>query len=298
MTTTSSTTVDAASTGPAPMWWSVLLRGGALGLATLSIFFALFAYGLSAVQEQRSQRQLYAQFRGLIDPSSAVAPPTGGVIAPGTPVALVNDPAAGWHDLMVVEGTSSSITALGPGHLPTSPLPGQLGDAVIVGRAATAGAPFAVLPRLRMHSHFTITTAQGVFHYRVLDRRVAGNPLPVLTANGSLVTFVTATGNGQWGRLVPSHLTYVDAVLTSTPVQAPSGRPTVLAASEIPGRGETGAWASLVLWLELAVLVGVAIEWLRTRWPWWRSWLLIAPVVLGVLWGVSVELLRLLPNVY
>ena len=49
-----------------------------------ALFFGVFAFGLSGLQEQRSQHVLYATFRGLLDPSSPNAPWIGG----NTPLAL------------------------------------------------------------------------------------------------------------------------------------------------------------------------------------------------------------------
>ena len=109
---------------------------------------------------------LYATFRGLLDPSSPNAPWIGGKIPAGAPVALINAPAAGLHRVVVVEGTSAGDLLAGPGHLPNTVLPGQAGNSVLLGRAATAGAPFAHVADLRAHDVVTVRTGQGTFHYR------------------------------------------------------------------------------------------------------------------------------------
>ena len=54
-----------------------------------ALFFGVFAFGLSGLQEQRSQHVLYSTFRGLLDPSSPNAPWIGGKIPPGAPLALL-----------------------------------------------------------------------------------------------------------------------------------------------------------------------------------------------------------------
>ena len=274
-----------------------VVTGAVAMFAALSVFFGVFAFGLSGLQEHRAQRQLYAEFRGLIDPSSPLTRPDGGVIAAGTPVALLNSSAARWHDLVAVEGTTSSNTEVGPGHLRDSPLPGQPGDAVLIGRSVTAGGPFSTLTRLRVGDTVSVVTAQGRFRFRVIDTRRGGDPLPYLPASGSMITMITATGQGWWGSLDPTRLLYVDAALVGTPLSAPQGRPAVVTAAEVQGRGDPGAWPDVVVWLEVVLGVVLGVVWLWSRWPWWRAWLISAPVLIASFWGLSVEVLRLLPNV-
>jgi hypothetical protein len=128
---------------------SVVLLAIPIALCAAVIFSYLFATVFSGLEEQRDQHQLYAQFRGLLDPSSTVAPKIGGVISPGFPVALMNSKQAHIHDLVVVEGTSSSDLLAGPGHLSDTPLPGQSGNSVVMGKSTTAGAPFRHLRNLK-----------------------------------------------------------------------------------------------------------------------------------------------------
>ncbi len=111
-----------------------------LFVSITALFLGVFAFGLSGLQEQRSQHQLYAEFRGLLDPSSPVAPKIGGDIPPGSPVALLSAPVAGLRDVVVVEGTSSGDMLAGPGHLRDTPLPGQSGESVLLGKSRRPGA--------------------------------------------------------------------------------------------------------------------------------------------------------------
>jgi hypothetical protein len=75
-------------------------------LGGIAIFLLVYALGFSALQEQRSQHQLYASYRGLLAPASPIAPEIGGVIPPGSPIALINSAPAGLHNVVVIEGTS------------------------------------------------------------------------------------------------------------------------------------------------------------------------------------------------
>jgi hypothetical protein len=101
-----------------------------------------------------------------------------------------------------------------------------------------------------------------------------------------------------FGHLAPNHLLYVDAALEGKAVGTPAGRPGGVAAAELPGHSDTTAWPFVVLWA-LALLIGsVVTVWLWHRVGSWRTWLISAPVLFAVLWGLGTEALRLLPNVY
>jgi len=262
------------------------------------VFLGVFAFGLSGLQEQRSQHLLYAQFRGLLDPSSTVAPSIGGAIPVGTPVALLNAPQAGLNNVVVVEGTSSGTLLEGPGHRRNTALPGQAGQSVLVGKGMTAGAPFANITRLRTGDVITVRTGQGRFRYTVVGLLAPGAKLPTIRSDNGLLSLVTSEGTGPLGHLAPGHLAYVEARLQGKPVTAPKGRPTTVSPSEIQGHNEPGAWLFAGLWILL--LVGAtALCWrLWSRWGILQTWIVGAPVLFGILWAFSNEAMRLLPNVY
>jgi sortase A len=281
-------------------------RPGALVIALAVILFGsivaaflgAFAFGLSAVQEHRSQQQLYAQFRGLLAPASTVAPSIGGVIATGTPVALLNVPAAGIHNVMVVEGTSSGDLLEGPGHLPDTPLPGQGGEAVLAGKSTTAGAPFANLARLRKGDVVTVRTGQGLFRFTVRGLILPGTHQPAIRANRGRLVLVTSAGPGGVGGLEPSQTVDIEATLNGKAVAAPPHRPQTVALSNVPGQADPAAWPFVALWLTGLAAASAAAWWLWSRWGLLRTWLLAAPILLALLWGLSNEAMRLLPNVY
>lgn len=279
---------------PAPI---TVAMASVFALSLVAGFFAVFAFGLSGLQEQRSQHQLYARFRGLLAPASPTGPSVGGVIRPGTPVAMITAPAAGIHQLIVVEGTSSGDLLAGPGHLRDSPLPGQVGQSIVVGKSVTAGAPFRNITSLRSGDQVTVTTGQATFRFTVSAVRRAGDPLPVVPSGGSLLTLETSSGSGWLGSLAPSRLVYVDAKLDGSAVAAPAGRPVAVPVSEIPGRSDPGAWLYAVLWLQALLATGVAAVWSWSRWGHWQTWIVGLSVGLGVLWGLSDTAMRLLPNV-
>lgn len=263
-------------------------------ISLLSAWSVAYALGLSSIQENRSQTQLYASFReSLADPQSE---PTG-AITPGSPVALLQSSRAGLGDLVVVEGTSSGDLQAGPGHLRDTVLPGQPGVSVVMGRSATFGAPFQHVTALRPGDLLTLTTAQGSFRYRVDRVRRAGDPLPVpLAAGAGRLTLVTSQATGWRSGWAPSGTVYVDATLQGAAVAIPPGRPASVPGAELPMRGDPSALMPLVLWLQALALVGLGTVWARARWGSWQTWLAGGPLLLAALWGVSTTAIQLLPN--
>jgi sortase A len=278
---------------------SVLVIALALVLfaSIVAAFLGAFAFGLSAVQEHRSQQQLYAEFRQLL-PGIPVAPRIGGDIATGSPIALLNAPAAGIRNVVVIEGTTSGDLLQGPGHLPDTPLPGQAGEAVLVGKSTTAGAPFGHLALLRKGDVVTVRTGQGLFRFTVRGQIQPGAHQPAILANRGRLVLVTSAGPGGVGGLEPSQTVDIEATLNSKAVAAPPHRPTTVALSNVPGQSDPAAWPFVVLWLAGLAVASAAVWWLWSRLGILRAWIIGAPVLLALLWGLSNEAMRLLPNVY
>ncbi len=112
------------------------------------------------------------------------------------------------------------------------------------------------------------------------------------------MTLATSAGTGWLGRLSPSHLIYVDASLRGQAVTAPSGRPARVPSDQLQGHGDPGAWPFVAVWMAAAAAAAVACWQLWSRWGILQTWFVGAPVLFGVLWGLSTEVMRLLPNVY
>lgn len=266
------------------------LRWSLTALALLAVWVVAYALGVGGIQEARAQRELYARLRQSL---AAATAPLGGVIRPGTPVALVDAPGAGLHRTVVVEGTAPGQLVAGPGHRSDTPLPGQPGVAVLFGRSVTYGAPFGRITRLRAGTPITVTTGQGVFRYVVERVRHAGDPLPPpLTKGGGRLVLVTATG----ARFAPDRAVYVDALLTGRAQPAPPGRPAYVPLAAQAMHGDAAVAIELVLWLQALVVAGVALVWAHTRWGTWQTWLVGLPVVLAVLAAATQPALRLMPN--
>jgi sortase A len=293
-------TADTATPKPSPAPRSprrpgvVLAAAIALNICLVAVWFLVYTYGLSALGEHRAQRELYATLRGQL--AGAVAP-IGGVIEPGSPVALIDAPGADLSQTVVVEGTSSGDLMSGPGHLRNSVMPGQAGVAVLMGRGAAAGAPFARIGELSKGDPITVTTGQGVFTYQVEDVRRAGDPLPPPLAAGTgrlvLVSSEGASWRTGWS---PSGAVYVDAALKGKPQPMPAGKPIAVPNYELPMQGDPTAWVPLVVWLQLGLLLVLGVWWVRRRLGRWEVWLIAVPLAAAVLWGASENAMQLLPN--
>ena len=73
-------------------------------------------------------------------------------------------------DKTVVEGVRVSDLRKGPGHFPTTPMPGQTGNAAIAGHRTTYGAPFGEIDQVIPGDEIVVTTIQGQFTYQVVEQ--------------------------------------------------------------------------------------------------------------------------------
>jgi sortase A len=106
-----------------------------------------------------------------------------GRLTPGRPFAFIRIPAFGpdWR-FAVVQGIGAAQLALGPGHVPGTQRPGQIGNFAVAGHRVTAGHPFGNVPGLRAGDAVFIDTISGTYEYQVTASPVYVWPgdLPVL----------------------------------------------------------------------------------------------------------------------
>ena len=261
--------------------------------ALLCAWLLAYALGVSAVQQSRTQEQLYGQLRQEL---ALATTKIGGNIDPGTPIALIEAPAIHLRQV-VVEGTSAGVLRAGPGHRRNTPLPGQPGTAVLYGHSAGFGAPFRSITKLRSGDVITVTTGQGRFDFDVSGVRRAQDPLPVPPPQGGgRITLVTAEGSGWRGGWAPDHVVYVDAVMRGIAQAGPPGRPRSVDTAEFAMQGDPDAFIPLVLWLQVLGLGAAAATAARLRWGGRQTWFIGVPVVLAGLWGVAESMAQFLPN--
>jgi len=282
--------VAAAPRSPLPQAIDVSL----ISLAVLMMWFLLYAFALTPLQAHHDQSVLYSQLREELAAETA---PLGGVIKPGSPIAVMDMPAAGIHREVVVEGTSSGDLTAGPGHLRDSALPGQPGVSIIMGRATLFGAPFGSISRVRKGATITFVTGEGMAKYVVLDVRHVGDagPAPIANGGGGLL-LVTADSSGWRSGWAPTQAVYLDAKLTSAEFGTNSGGLSSVSKSELPMKGDSAALYVLLLWLPLLLAAAVAVSCAFARWGRWQAWVVGVPLLLATLWGVSKVAVQLLPN--
>ncbi|WP_369224388.1 sortase [Streptomyces sp. R39] len=274
-----------------------LSRGGLLSLAALLLGITAQLLVFSGAQENSAQHADFDQLREQLALGTAPVAQTGQdgkLLAPGTPVAIVDVPKLGLSQV-VLEGTDSSVTTDGPGHRRDTPMPGQAGTSVLMGRAAAYGGPFGGLSQLATGDTFTVTTGQGKAKFQVIDVRRAGDPAPTALAAGkSRLVLITATGP----KYMPSGILRVDADLVSAPFQTPSAviRAGTLPSSEEPLARPSGVPWPLVMWLQALLLCAVAAVWTWHRWGRHQTWIVFAPVVAVLGLQVATRTTELLPN--
>jgi sortase A len=274
---------------------STVVAISAAAVTALAVWFVVYAFVLSGLEERGAQARLYDRFR--LELAGATAP-LGGTIKAGSPVALLSAPASGLADVVVVEGTTARQLMSGPGLMADTPLPGQSGTSVIMGRSVTFGGPFSGISRMKPGDKLTVTTGQGVFTFSVLDVRRSGDQLPQPLAAGKAgITLISSVGAGWRNGLAPSGIVYVDASMQKGSAQpAPSGRPTTVSTPSLAMRGDPGALVPLIFWIEGLLVVGALTVWSWVRWGRKQTWVIATPVALLILWGASGALIRFLPN--
>ena len=274
-----------------------LARGALLALAVLLLGITAQLVLVSPLQQRAAQHAGFDSLRASLAEGTAPVAQTddnGRLLALGTPLLLLDITELKVHQV-VFEGTDSAVLTKGPGHRRDTPLPGQAGTSVIMGRAAAYGAPFGQLSDLEPGDTFTVTTGQGRFSYRVLDLRRAGDRAPGAPAAGKgRLVLESATGY----QYLPEGVLRVDADLLSPTADTPAAviAPGAIAASEQPlGSSDADLWV-LVLWLQGLVLASVAAVWAWHRWGRHQTWIVFVPLVAVLGLQVADQVTLLLPN--
>ena len=272
--------------------WTVVSTAGTM-VAIVCLWVVGQLLFLSSFSENRSQELLYREFRVSVASATASIGPTTPV---GDPVATLSIPRIGVFQV-VVEGTASGDTLAGPGHLRKTVLPGQAGTSVVYGRAATYGAPFRDLDKLRPGDDIDVVMAQGEVHFKVVNVRRAGDPYSQpLPAGGARLVLGTAEGSGPLAALSPGSVFYVDADAPKGFIP-PSGLPETVPDPELIMHSDHGAFPLLALHLALLLAATLGVVVARQRWSAPLVWIVAAPVAVALAWSTTDVVMRLLPNV-
>ncbi len=304
---------------------------GAVGrvLVVAGILLLLFvAYQLwgTGIYQARAQDNLRSQFEQTLQRESAPttttpATPTS-TLPPGattdprsadgaarraTRVGIIAIPRIGVNQVFV-EGVDVADLRKGPGHYPSTQLPGHEGNSAIAGHRTTYGAPFGDLDQLAPGDEIDLATVQGKFKYKVTDKRVVDpnevsvlDPIPdPARAGHDLATLTLTTCNPKYSaaqRLI------VQARLVATPRRPlplpPAKTATGRAATSINGlSGETSSRVPALVWGAIAALIGLLWWLLFHRHPRWTTWLIGAVPFLAALFVCYMYVERLLPSNY
>ncbi|MCU1352467.1 MAG: sortase-like protein [Acidimicrobiales bacterium] len=255
-------------------------------------------YPLGPVLQHRDQHALLRSFRTQLQQAADAKQGLAGLLAKKVPDA----PSAGDPDAIidlgslrirqvVLEGVDPQQTRRGPGHAPGTAGVGQPGNAVIIGRHAGWGAPFADLHRLRVGDRILATTTQGQSVYRVRTVRDQRFDRSLLSpSTDDRLTLVTSTSS--WP-LATGRATVVVAKLEGKPFgPLPQGGRTADGDGRHPGRD---GLPQLAFFGTVFGLAAAASAFAQRRWRPLVAYLLTTPalVVLAILVAESIS--RLLP---
>jgi sortase A len=310
-----------------------------LALITLGVVILLFvAYQLwgTGLAEAHSQAALKRSFNAAVAAHRSSDNPTVGATtatvgstgsagaqspaadtsaAPGGALDHLVIPRMGL-DVFVVQGVSEADLRRGPGHYPTTVLPGQDGNAAIAGHRTTYGAPFYSLNELKVGDPISLTdTAGHTFVYKVSAPPQVVSPSEVSVLDPTTFPQLTLTTCNP--RFSATARLVVVARLTSRPLPVTPARAHTQganAAAATPasvggrrasagvgnlGSGDRHAWPAALLFGGLVVLLWIGTRVLVNR---TRRWARVGAFVVGIgvclipLWFCFENAARLLPQ--
>lgn len=297
----------------------ILMAAGALIL----LFVAYQLWG-TQISTHQAQGDLRAEFEQVLAAATTTTTTSSTVVpdaipapsdlpppVPGEPMGRIVIPSIG-VDYIFLEGVDLPLLQDGPGHFPSTPRPGQAGNAALAGHRTTFAAPFHRLDELQPGDPIEITTVQGDFRYEVMEQPPAeegGPPLghfivqPAdvwILDQGPLNTLTLMACHPKYSAaqriVVTAELVGTPAPTTATPEPGPDALPDegrdLLLTNESEALGPALAWATL------AAAIAAAIWWAGRRWRRWPAYLLGAVPFLVVLYLCFEQIARLMPAAY
>ncbi|TPW73672.1 class E sortase [Schumannella sp. 10F1B-5-1] len=267
-------------------------------VAVLLVFaFLANVVVISQLQHIETQQRLRDAYRAQLAAGTAPvseADYTGKLLRSTSPVGLLSIPQIG-VDEVLVEGTDANALKGGPGHRRDTPLPGQPGVSVLLGRAAAYGGPFSHIQELAPGDRFTVRTGQGRSTFEVIGVRYAGDPTPpALAKGGSRLVLQSARGPA----FAPTGVVYVDARLVSDVLDGGARQTTYtsLPPEERALATDTRQVWALIFALQFLLVAHLAAAWARRRVGTRKTWLVGAPVVGLAVLLTAEQIVPLLPN--
>ncbi|MCM3884725.1 class E sortase [Frankia sp. R82] len=167
------------------IWAGRLARGLSELLITAGVLVGLFlGYQLwvtdlfAARTQDRLHHQLEQAWSRPTPPAVAPAAPRVTPLPPpvvplGDGVAILRVPRLGRdYAPVVVQGVSAADLRRGPGHIPGTAMPGQVGNFVVSGHRTTYGKPFNRLDELRVGDAIVVEVQDRYYTYRVSGSEV------------------------------------------------------------------------------------------------------------------------------
>ena len=255
------------------------VRWGSSALLVLVLGLFVFAKVFTPMAEDRSQALLEKEFTPAL--LNGVAP-VGYPIETGTPVALIEIEDINLRRV-VVEGTRAEELAKGPGHLVGSAIPGQPGTSAILGRSSRYGSAFAHLDELKAGQEVTVTTAQGIHTYEVVDSTVrSANDSAAFTGERNMLLLITGVGGAS-----PDQRLVVRALLISPVFPAGAAATEVqTTTAELGLEGSTRSPMQLTIWLFLLLILLISLIPLTEKIGKRVTWLIATPLIAVVLFQV------------
>ena len=260
---------------------------GAVGrvLVTLGLLMLAFAaYQLwgTGLYEARAQRGLRADLERSLASTTTTRPAsssTSSTTVPAPPpaptgeaVAIIRIPRIG-VDRAVVQGVGRADLRKGPGHYPTTPLPGELGNAAIAGHRTTYGAPFNRLDELQVGDTIEVRTVAGDYRYAVTEQRIVKpTDLSVLDPTPT-ATLTLTTCNPKYSArqrlVVKAELVPTESGTVRTPSAAISTAPT-----NLDGPHGSPDTTGAIVWGVATLAVGLAWWAAFHRRRHWTTWVI------------------------
>ena len=288
----------------------VALGRACIGSGVLILLFVGYQLWGTGLAEARSQERLRSDFLDELaaaptaedPPDAAAAPPPPPPPLPGDAVALLRIPKIGLEKT-VVEGVGVEALKEGPGHYPSTPLPGQPGNAAIAGHRTTYGAPFFRTDELEAGDVIEVTTRQGEFTYRVREKRIVlptQNEVLAPTAQ-NLLTLTTCNPKYSAAQRLIIISELVEA--PAAPAAAPGPSTEAELAEAVPGEalddpsvsGDPAARTPVLLWGLATAVAGILTWALSRRWGRLPAYSMGTPVFLMLLFAFFENFARLLP---
>ena len=231
------------------------------------------------------------------------APPNPTPVAEGEAIGQIQIPRIGL-DAIVVEGVGDDDLKSGPGHYPSTPEPGQKGNAAVAGHRTTYGAPFGSIDELQPNDEITVTTVQGKFTYAVMKQNDGSGHIIVNPEQTEVLNEVpgknTLTLTACHPKYSASQRIIVFAQLKGQPLPAqPHSAGTQAPAPTLVNESLSGKTApklpAIAFGLVCAAIWILAWQ-LGKRWKKWPSYAIGLPFFLIALFYFFENFSRLLPS--